>query len=75
MGAMGFTIRYQEPRRFFNNDEVKKESGGEKGRRNRTWEGPLPKRRPKRLSQPSLYPALVSTNLMGTRDAITCIRE
>ena len=30
MGATGFTIRYQEPRRFFRNEEVKKEKKGAK---------------------------------------------
>lgn len=70
MGATGFTIRYQEPRRFFRNDEVKKEKKGAKKEKKSNMGKPITENQAEAFKTTYQYPALVSTNLMGARDAI-----
>jgi putative ABC transport system permease protein len=70
MGATGFTIRYQEPRRFFNNDEVKKEKKGAKKEKKSNMGKPITEEQAESFKSTYQYPALVSANLMGARDAI-----
>lgn len=70
MGATGFTVRYQEPRRFFNNDEVKKEKKGAKKEKKSSMGKPITERQAEVFKSTYQYPALVSTNLMGSRNAI-----
>lgn len=70
MGALGFTIRYQEPRRNFNNDEIKKEKKGSKKEKKSNMGKPITDKQAEAFKQNYQFPALVSTNLMGSRDAI-----
>ncbi len=70
MGATGFTIRYQEPRRHFNNDEVKKEKKGAKKEKKSNMGKPITEEQAESFKSTYQYPALVSANLMGARDAI-----
>jgi putative ABC transport system permease protein len=70
MGAMGFTIRYQEPRRFFRNDEVKKEKRGEKKEKKSSQGKPITEKQAEAFKAVYRYPAQVSANLTGARDAI-----
>jgi putative ABC transport system permease protein len=70
MGALGFTIRYQEPRRHFNNDEIKKEKKGAKKEKKSNMGKPITEKQAEAFKQAYQFPALVSTNLMGARDAI-----
>src|SRR5688572_5742852 len=70
MGANGFTIRYQEPRRFFNNDEVKKEKKGAKKERKSSMGKPITEEQAESFKTTYQFPALVSVNLMGSRNAI-----
>ncbi|OQP46771.1 ABC transporter permease [Niastella populi] len=70
MGAMGFTIRYQEPRRNFNNDEIKKEKKGAKKEKKSNMGRPITEKQAEAFKEAYKFPALVSANLMGTRNAI-----
>ena len=70
MGAMGFTIRYQEPRRHFNNDEIKKEKRGAKKEKKSNMGKPITEKQAEAFKQTYAFPAMISTNLMGARDAI-----
>jgi len=70
MGAMGFTIRYQEPRRHFNNDEVKKEKKGSKKEKKSSMGKPITENQAEAFKEVYQFPAQVSANLMGARDAI-----
>lgn len=70
MGAMGFTIRYQEPRRHFNNDEIKKEKKGAKKEKKSNMGKPITEKQAEAFKQTYEFPAMISTNLMGARDAI-----
>jgi putative ABC transport system permease protein len=70
MGAMGFTIRYQEPRRFFRNDEVKKEKKGEKKEKKSSMGKPITETQAEAFKGAYQFPAQVSLNMMGARDAI-----
>lgn len=70
MGATGFTIRYQEPRRGFRNEEVKKEKRGEKKEKKSNQGKPITEPQAEAFKDIYHFPALVSTNLMGSRNAI-----
>lgn len=70
MGAMGFTIRYQEPRRNFNNDEIKKEKKGAKKEKKSNMGRPITEKQAEAFKEAYKFPSLVSANLMGTRNAI-----
>jgi putative ABC transport system permease protein len=70
MGAMGFTIRYQEPQRHFNNDEVKKEKKGAKKEKKSSMGKPITENQAEAFKEVYQFPAQVSANLMGARDAI-----
>jgi len=70
MGATGFTIRYQEPRRFFRNQDVKKEKKGEKKEKTSNMGKVITERQAEDFKQLYHFPSLVSMNLMGARDAI-----
>lgn len=70
MGATGFTIRYQEPRRFFRNDEVKKEKKGARKEKKSNMGRPITEKQAEAFKSTYQFPALVSANMMGSRDAI-----
>lgn len=70
MGATGFTLRYQEPRRFFRNDEVRKEKRGAKKEKKSNMGKPITERQAEDFKQAYHFPSLVSINLTGARDAI-----
>lgn len=70
MGATGFTVRYQEPRRFFRNDEVKKEKKGEKKEKKSNQGKPITEKQAEAFKEAYHFPAQMSINLMGARDAI-----
>lgn len=70
MGATGFTIRYLEPRRFFRNDEVKKEKKGAKKEKKSNMGKPITERQAEAFKQFYHFPSLVSMNIMGNRNAI-----
>jgi putative ABC transport system permease protein len=70
MGATGFTIRYQEPKRFFRNQDVKKEKKGDKKEKTSNMGKVITERQAEDFKQLYHYPALVSMNMMGARDAI-----
>lgn len=70
MGATGFTIRYQEPRRFFRNDEVKKEKKGARKEKKSNMGKPITEKQAEAFKSTYQFPALVSANMMGSRDAI-----
>jgi putative ABC transport system permease protein len=70
MGAMGFTIRYQEPRRGFNNDEVKKEKRGAKKEKKSNMGKPITVHQAEAFKAAYTFPAQVSANIVGDRSAI-----
>ncbi len=75
MGAMGFTIRYQEPRRGFNNEEVKKEKRGAKKEKKSNMGKPITVRQVERFKAVYNYPAQVSANIVGNRSAIVAYQN
>jgi putative ABC transport system permease protein len=70
MGATGFTIRYQEPRRGFNNEEVKKEKRGAKKEKKSNMGKPITVHQAEAFKAAYKFPAQVSTNIVGDRSAI-----
>lgn len=70
MGATGFTIRYQEPRRNFNNDEIKKEKKGAKKEKKSNMGRVITENQAEAFKETYHFPAMVSTNIMGDRNAI-----
>lgn len=70
MGATGFTIRYQEPRRNFNNDEVKKEKRGAKKEKKSNMGKPITVHQAEAFKAAYTFPAQVSANIVGDRSAI-----
>jgi putative ABC transport system permease protein len=70
MGATGFTIRYQEPRRFFRNDEVKKEKRDAKKEKKSNQGKPITERQAEEFKTAFQFPAQVSANIVGDRAAI-----
>ena len=75
MGAMGFTIRYQEPRRGFNNEEVKKEKRGAKKEKKSNMGKPITVRQVEGFKAAYNYPAQVSANIVGNRSAIVAYQN
>jgi len=75
MGATGFTIRYQEPRRFFRNDEVKKEKRGEKKEKKSNQGKPITQRQAEEFKAAYQFPAQVSANIVGDRSAIVAYQN
>jgi putative ABC transport system permease protein len=70
MGATGFTIRYLEPRRFFRNHDVKKEKKGDKKEKTSSMGKIITERQAENFKQLYQFPAQVSMNILGARDAI-----
>ena len=70
MGATGFTIRYQEPRRNFNNEEVKKEKRGAKKEKKSNMGKPITVHQAEAFKAAYTFPAQVSANIVGDRSAI-----
>src|SRR6187402_379055 len=70
MGATGFTIRYQEPRRGFNNDEVKKEKKGAKKEKKSNMGKPITVYQVEAFKAAYTFPAQVGANIVGNRNAI-----
>ena len=72
MGATGFTIRYKEPRFNFggNNNSSKKEKKGQKKERRSNVGKPITKAEAEEFKRSYNFPATVSLNLFGARDAV-----
>ncbi|MFL5748907.1 MAG: ABC transporter permease [Niastella sp.] len=70
MGATGFTIRYQEPRHSFHNDEVKKEKRGAKKEKKSNMGKPITVHQAEAFKAAYTFPAQVSANIVGDRSAI-----
>jgi len=70
MGATGFTIRYQDQRRFFRSQDVKKEKKGDKKEKTSNMGKPVTERQAENFKELYHFPSQVSINLMGARDAI-----
>ena len=70
MGATGFTIRYQEPRHSFHNDEVKKEKRGAKKEKKSNMGKPITVHQAEAFKTAYTFPAQVSANIVGDRSAI-----
>ncbi|OQP51093.1 hypothetical protein A4H97_04575 [Niastella yeongjuensis] len=75
MGATGFTIRYQEPRRGFHNDEVKKEKRGAKKEKKSNMGKPITVRQVEAFKTAYTFPAQISANIMGNRSAIVAYQN
>ena len=75
MGATGFTIRYQEPRRSFHNDEVKKEKKGAKKEKKSNMGKPITVHQVEAFKAAYTFPAQVSTNIVGNRSAIVAYQN
>ncbi|HTE08658.1 MAG TPA: ABC transporter permease [Flavitalea sp.] len=71
MGANGFTVRYREPRiHFGGNDEVKVEKKGKKKEKKSNAGKPFTRNQAETFKRNFSFPAKVSLNLFGTRDAV-----
>lgn len=75
MGATGFTIRYQEPRRNFNNDEIKKEKKGAKKEKKSSMGKVITEKQAEAFKEAYHFPAMVSANIMGDRNAIIAYKN
>ncbi|WP_205508840.1 ABC transporter permease [Longitalea arenae] len=75
MGATGFTIRYQEPRRNFNNDEIKKEKRGARKEKKSNMGKVITENQAEAFKEAYHFPAMVSTNIMGDRNAIIAYKN
>ena len=72
MGATGFTIRYKEPRFHFGggNNELKKEKKGQKKEKKSNIGKPITEFQAETFKSNYVFPARVSLNLFGSRDAV-----
>lgn len=71
MGATGFTIRFREPRNFFGGgSELKKEQKGKKREKKSNQGKPITKLQAETFKSAYQFPAQVSMNMFGTRNAI-----
>src|SRR5215204_3641688 len=77
MGATGFTIRYKEPRFHFGggNDELKKEKKGQKKEKKSNIGKPITELQAETFKLNFVFPARVSLNLLGTRDAVVSLEN
>jgi len=75
MGATGFTIRYREPRNnmFGGDREVKKEKKGQKKMKKSNLGKPITKIQAESFKQQFHFPAKVSMNIFGARDAVVSV--
>lgn len=75
MGANGFTVRYKERRFHFgnNNSELKKEKKGEKKEKKSNIGKPITMMQAEAFKSSYNFPARVSLNLFGSRDAVVSI--
>ena len=75
MGATGFTIRYKEPRFHFGggNDELKKEKKGQKKEKKSNIGKPITEFQAETFKSNYVFPARVSLNLFGSRDAVVSL--
>jgi putative ABC transport system permease protein len=71
MGATGFTVRYKEPRfRFGGNSDLQKEKKGQKREKKSNIGKPITKDQAEQFKSTFEFPAKVSLNLFGSRDAV-----
>jgi putative ABC transport system permease protein len=71
MGANGFTIRFKEPRfNFGGNDGLKKEKKGQKKEKKSNVGKPITEFQAETFKSNYQFPAKVSLNLFGARDAV-----
>ncbi|MDF2192974.1 ABC transporter permease [Paraflavitalea sp. CAU 1676] len=71
MGATGFTIRFREPRNFFGGgSQLKKEQKGKKREKKSNQGKPITKLQAETFKSAYQFPAQVSMNMFGTRNAI-----
>ncbi len=75
MGAMGFTVRYKEPRRIFGNGggDLKKEKKGQRKEKKSNQGKPITKLQAETFKTNFHFPATVSINLFGLRDGIVAV--
>jgi len=76
MGATGFTIRYREPRNhnmFGGDGEVKKEKKGQKKQKKSNLGKPITKIQAETFKKAYHFPAKVSMNIFGARDAVVSV--
>ncbi|HKH62135.1 MAG TPA: ABC transporter permease, partial [Flavitalea sp.] len=73
----GFTIRYKEPRFHFGggNDELKKEKKGQKKEKKSNIGKPITELQAETFKLNFVFPARVSLNLLGTRDAVVSLEN
>lgn len=71
MGATGFTIRYKEPRfQFGGGSEVKQEKKGQRREKKSNVGKPITKDQAEEFKRLYDFPAAISINLFGARDAV-----
>jgi putative ABC transport system permease protein len=77
MGANGFTIRYREPRFHFGggNSELKKEKKGQKKEKKSNIGKPITLLQAETFKSTYAFPARVSLNLFGSRDAVVSLEN
>jgi putative ABC transport system permease protein len=77
MGANGFTIRYKEPRFHFGggNTELKKEKKGQKKEKKSNIGKPITEFQAETFKSNYVFPAKVSLNLFGSRDAVVSLEN
>lgn len=76
MGANGFTIRFKEPRfHFGGNSELKKEKKGQKKEKKSNIGKPITEFQAETFKANYVFPAKVSLNLFGSRDAVVSMEN
>jgi len=76
MGANGFTIRFKEPRfQFGGNNELKKEKKGQKKEKKSNIGKPITEFQAETFKASYGFPAKVSLNLFGSRDAVVSMEN
>jgi putative ABC transport system permease protein len=77
MGANGFTIRYKEPTFHFGggNSELKKEKKGERKEKKSNIGKPITELQAETFKRNYTFPAKVSLNFFGTRDAVVSLEN
>lgn len=75
MGATGFTIRYIDRSFGFNRPEVKKEKKGKKRQKKSNFDKSITKVQAEAFKNTFAYPAKVSLNLFGSRNAVVSFKN
>lgn len=77
MGANGFTLRYKEPRFHFGggDSELKKEKKGQRKEKKSNTSKPITELQAETFKSNYFFPAKVSLNLLGSRDAVVSLKN